>query len=633
MSYTIRSVIGAVLAIIVTAVGATAQTVDTRPRAPEDTRPRVPDPRTVNPAVSILTDGIADGDDRAARAIEDLARRMDGRGGVRVIPMIGRGATENVRDLLYQRGVDFAVVNGDVLSYLQIVGQNPDAPRRIRYVTHLFDQRVYLLARRGLNDIGSLKGKKVGAFGREAGGSLTAKTIFALENIPAQVSALPADGAVDPRAFAGLDAVVLLGAELEKVDGQQLLAQDFRLLPIPLTPALRRSYTATTVKAGDIPGGDGKDQVETVAVPTVLAVFNFSDPIRALPVERFIDVFFDNFADLKRRFPGSIWSEANLSLRVPGWTRHPVADPSRRFTLTELAELSKSAPPPARPTVARVAPAEPLPATAEPRPAETPRAAVPLVDQLRAAAVVRPPLIDDRAGDGGLVMDLLGRSLARVPGGPELRARLDVQWIRPGMTRPLEDLIESRAIDVVIGHEAIDCDKSTELNRTAAVLCDQTVASDALMEISIGLYARNDGSAMPDLKPGRSICLPADRDLGDLAQFGPRAALANFVIRRPTTLDCIAMVQAGEAEALVATDVEAPALLQRLGLAALFRTSETPIARRGLHVHVARSNAAANDLVTAINAGIARAKQDGDYAGLVKRRLSNAFEGKPAKIP
>ena len=81
---------------------------------------QAPNPRTEvkKGLVSVLTDGIADPGSRATQAINQLAAYAGRMPNVRVLPISGRGAAENVRDLLYLRGVDLAVVNSDVLAFL-----------------------------------------------------------------------------------------------------------------------------------------------------------------------------------------------------------------------------------------------------------------------------------------------------------------------------------------------------------------------------------------------------------------------------------------------------------------------------------------------------------------------------------
>ena len=124
--------------------------------------------------VTVLTDGIADPHSRAARAVNELAERRSELGNIRVLPIAGHGASANVRDLLYLRGVDLAILNSDILEFLSQSHQYPDARIRIRYVTHLFDQKIYLLARKEFGRIEDLRGRKVAVLSRGSGSATTA---------------------------------------------------------------------------------------------------------------------------------------------------------------------------------------------------------------------------------------------------------------------------------------------------------------------------------------------------------------------------------------------------------------------------------------------------------------------------
>src|SRR4029077_19638081 len=57
---------------------------------------------TARGAVTVLTDGIAEPNSGATRAINELAKEI---GNIRVLPIAGHGAAANVRDLLQLKGV------------------------------------------------------------------------------------------------------------------------------------------------------------------------------------------------------------------------------------------------------------------------------------------------------------------------------------------------------------------------------------------------------------------------------------------------------------------------------------------------------------------------------------------------
>ena len=128
-------------------------------------------------AVTVLTDGITEPNSGATRAINELAKEI---GNIRVLPIAGHGAVANVRDLLRLKGVDFAVLNSDIFPFLEQTRQYPIAQKQIRYVTHIYSQKVYLLTRKDFKTINDLRGRKLAVPSRGAGSHTTAMTLFNL---------------------------------------------------------------------------------------------------------------------------------------------------------------------------------------------------------------------------------------------------------------------------------------------------------------------------------------------------------------------------------------------------------------------------------------------------------------------
>jgi TRAP-type uncharacterized transport system substrate-binding protein len=151
--------------------------------------------------VTILTDGITEPNGRATLAVNELAERLARTGKIRALPVAGRGAAANVRDLLSLRGIDLAILNSDVLAFLDQTRQHSDARRRIRYVTHLFDQQVYLLVRKEFKAIEDLRGRRLVILSQGGGSHVTATTLFGMMPASASLTARCCSAA-SSRAFA-----------------------------------------------------------------------------------------------------------------------------------------------------------------------------------------------------------------------------------------------------------------------------------------------------------------------------------------------------------------------------------------------------------------------------------------------
>lgn len=92
----------------------------------------------------------------------DIAAVLNQDERVRVIPVIGGAAVQNVRDVVLLRGVDVALTTSEVMDEFRKsneLGSNIDA--QVTYVAPLVPFEVHLLGRRGINSINDLRGKKV----------------------------------------------------------------------------------------------------------------------------------------------------------------------------------------------------------------------------------------------------------------------------------------------------------------------------------------------------------------------------------------------------------------------------------------------------------------------------------------
>ena len=65
------------------------------------------------------------------------------------------------------------------------------------------------------------------------------------------------------------------------------------------------------------------ERVETIAVPTVLAVYNWKrDKEHFGRMTRFIDYLFDRLPQLQKAPYDASWKDVNLASTVPGWRRY-----------------------------------------------------------------------------------------------------------------------------------------------------------------------------------------------------------------------------------------------------------------------------------------------------------------------
>ena len=75
---------------------------------------------------------------------------------------LGGGAGTNVRDILYLRGVDMAILNTDVIDYYKDRPLYEGLTNRIQYITKLFNEEVHLYGSAKVNSLRDIEGKVVG---------------------------------------------------------------------------------------------------------------------------------------------------------------------------------------------------------------------------------------------------------------------------------------------------------------------------------------------------------------------------------------------------------------------------------------------------------------------------------------
>jgi TRAP-type uncharacterized transport system substrate-binding protein len=279
-------------------------------------------------SINDSTIGLAAGQLEGAplRFATELARVLDDGPKMRVVPMVTRGVTDNIFDLLFLRGVDAAIVYGDTLDYFRksrtvTIGLE----QRISYIMPLFPSEVHVFVRPEINRLEELVGKRVNFNTKGTAAAYSGPVIFDRLGIDV-------DPQFDPHPVAMAEmlksdkyaAVVFVSSKPLDPFVKQKWPEGFKFLPVPLTQKIEEFYIPAQLEASDYPGLIPSGQkVQTIAVPSVLAVVNFpNDHERHKRMARLVDYLFDRFSKLQTE-PGyhPKWKELNLAATVPGWNR------------------------------------------------------------------------------------------------------------------------------------------------------------------------------------------------------------------------------------------------------------------------------------------------------------------------
>src|SRR5207248_4142266 len=197
----------------------------------------------VNPGVGEVETARAAG--ISVRIAEDLANVIDDGATRRVLPVIGKGALQNITDLKLLRGIDMAILQTDVLDYARQQNLFPGIESWATYITKLYNEEFHLLARQDIKSVADLANQKVNVDLRGAGTAITAARLFELLNIPAAVTNDDQEVALDKLRRGEIAAVAFVAGKPAPIFRNLSAADGFHFLAIPLNPAVTASYVPT----------------------------------------------------------------------------------------------------------------------------------------------------------------------------------------------------------------------------------------------------------------------------------------------------------------------------------------------------------------------------------------------------
>jgi TRAP transporter TAXI family solute receptor len=271
----------------------------------------------------------------------ELAEVLDDGDNLRVIPIVTYGAASNMDDLLYLRQIDVAVTQADVFEYFRTQRKISNLPYRVNYIVRLPISEVHLLARTDIKTIEDLRGKKVSFGPAGSASSLTGSIIF--QRLGVQVEQALVDNATALQKLKSGEIAGLVRVIGKPIDFFNKIPANSGLhfVPLPFSKTFADYYTLGELTSKEYPNlvAEG-EPVDTIAVPAVLAVYNWSKGSdRYRRVERFTEAFFAKWDKFREAPRHPKWRDVNLAATVPGWTRWSVSeDVLRRLRLQDGTE-------------------------------------------------------------------------------------------------------------------------------------------------------------------------------------------------------------------------------------------------------------------------------------------------------
>jgi uncharacterized protein len=248
---------------------------------------------------------------------------------LRVLPVVGGAAIENVEDVLYLRSIDMAMTTQETLNYLKTSGElGPHLEQRVTYIATLFPNPLQILARSGAKSIKDLRGKKVNFNNKGSATAQFVPAIFKTLGIAVQEFYMPQGDALEKLRSGEIDATICSCPTPVPAFATVKPEWGLQFVTVPYEGALEASYLPGSISNDDYPNLiDKKERVDTISANTVLISFNWpKDSVRYNRTAKFVNAFFSKFSELQKPPRHPLWKTVNLAATIPGWTRFPPAE-------------------------------------------------------------------------------------------------------------------------------------------------------------------------------------------------------------------------------------------------------------------------------------------------------------------
>ena len=244
----------------------------------------------INENVVTIMAGSPSGTDLAI--VQDLASVLDDGDKLRVLPMVGKGPEQNIKDVMFLRGVDMGVTQANLLKHFDKTGElGPNLQGQIAYIAKLFNEELHILVRSEVNDIHELNGKYVNFGAEGSGAEITGRLIFAALGVDAQEVHLNDADAIQKLKAGDIDATIALTGKPAPVLAALRTRPGSSSCPCRTpsgsrTSTIRQPSPMTTIPQLIPTGG----RVDTLSVCAVLVSFNWpSDLVRYAKIGKFVD--------------------------------------------------------------------------------------------------------------------------------------------------------------------------------------------------------------------------------------------------------------------------------------------------------------------------------------------------------
>src|SRR5262252_158771 len=254
----------------------------------------------------------------------DLAAVLNDGENLRILPVVGVGGSQNIRDVRALKGIDIGLTQVSILNNFRRVNETLGVTDdKIVYVTKLFNLEVHLVGRSGIKSVEQLQGQKVNLDELGSGTNYSMRDVFKRLGIEVQEVNLPQTLALEKVKTGEIAATVLVAGKPTLSMSQLRRSDGFKFIPIPYSKPLATDFLPTELTHDDYPDMIPTGQaVETIADGAILIAYNWpKNTDRYRRVETFINTFFPRIAEFAQPPHHVKWREVNLGATLDGWTR------------------------------------------------------------------------------------------------------------------------------------------------------------------------------------------------------------------------------------------------------------------------------------------------------------------------
>jgi TRAP transporter TAXI family solute receptor len=259
----------------------------------------------------------------------DLSAVLDDGDNFRVLPVVGKGGAQNVRDVRYLKGIDLGITVTSVLGKFRRTQELGNIDDKIVYITKLFNDEMHVIVRAdsGVTSLQQLEGKKVNFSDMGSATEVSSGDVFDRLGIhPVEVNMGQAD-AYEKMKTGEIAATIQFGGMPAPAIAKLRASDGWRILPVPYDKRLQQDYLPASFTNESYPGLIPQGQsVDTIAYGAVMIAYNWpKDTDRYRRIAAFVDRFFSHFDEFQKPPRHPTWREVNLAAVLPGWTRFPEA--------------------------------------------------------------------------------------------------------------------------------------------------------------------------------------------------------------------------------------------------------------------------------------------------------------------